>query len=395
MQYSLQDTTSPSFIPLTMTEFPQYTQIELLTLTGPEYRRVSTAPPRTPTEDEIPIIDISAVNGNLDERKELSGRIRAAAQNTGFFYIRNHGIPEEVIQNALAQAKAFFGQSEEDKQRISPEKVLNGADGYRAVSTTQINRSETKGRLLCYVSISRWEEILICASSDRKESFFLRYNAQNDPSVSNIDDPIHDEQYGAQDLIWTETRHLPGFREVTIDFWQRRLALARKMTRIFALALDLPVDYFDKIITYPGADGLYIHYPGTPDIDTNTEKEIDAGIGSHTDIQCFTLLWQDMSGGLQVLSTDEEWLDARPIEGTLVVNIGDFLQRISNNRFKSTVHRVFNRRSTSRYAMPFFVGFNPEAVCEVAPTCVDEEHPALFEPISCGKVCFPIRKGGR
>ncbi|PLB53879.1 2OG-Fe(II) oxygenase superfamily protein [Aspergillus steynii IBT 23096] len=347
-----------------MSETTQYTQIELLTLKGPEYRRVSTAPPRSPTEDEIPVIDLTAINGTPQKRKDLASKIRAAAQNTGFFYVSNHGIPEEVIQNALAQAKAFFGQSEEDKRRVSHEK-LKGHDGFYGVGTTQINKSETK---------------------DRKETLSLRYNPENDPTVS---DPtaLNDERYGAQELLWTETSHLPGFREVTIDFWQRRLALARRMTRIFALTLDLPEDYFDEIITHPGADGLYIHYPGTPSIEAKTQGniDIDAGIGSHTDIQCFTLLWQDMSGGLQVLSADDEWLDARPIEGTFVVNIGDFLQRLSNNRFKSTVHRVYNRRSTSRYAMPFFVGFNPEAVCEVAPTCVDDEHPALFEPISCGK----------
>ena len=159
------------------------------------------------------------------------------------------------------------------------------------------------------------------------------------------------------------------------------------MIRIFALALDMPEDYFDAVTTSPGADGLYIHYPPTPaDTLKDNNGDVDVGIGSHTDIQCVTLLWQDMSGGLQVLSANDEWLDARPIPGTLVVNIGDFLQRLSNNRFKSTVHRVYNRQPVSRYSMPFFLGFNPDTVCKVVPSCIDETHPALFEPISCGKV---------
>lgn len=165
--------------------------------------------------------------------------------------------------------------------------------------------------------------------------------------------------------------------------------LARKMIRIFALALDMPEDYFDAVTTNPGADGLYVHYPPTPaDMVEENNGNVDVGIGSHTDIQCVTLLWQDMSGGLQVLSASDEWLDARPIAGTLVVNIGDFLQRLSNNRFKSTVHRVYNRQPTSRYSMPFFLGFNPDSVCKVVPSCIDETHPALYEPISCGKVSF-------
>jgi isopenicillin N synthase-like dioxygenase len=210
----------------------------------------------------------------------------------------------------------------------------------------------------------------------------MRYDTRIDPSHDCVDDI--NSNFASTDYAWNGTSHLTNFRPVLTEFYQKRLMLARKLIRLFALALDLPEDYFDSIITTPGADAVHIHYPGT---DGNTE-DVDVGIGSHTDIQCVTLLWQDMSGGLQVLSADDEWLDARPIEGTLVINIGDFLQRLSNNRFKSTVHRVYNRQKTSRYAMPFFLGFNPDAVCEVVPTCIDEEHPPLYEPISCGKVSY-------
>ncbi|PYH64311.1 isopenicillin N synthase family dioxygenase [Aspergillus vadensis CBS 113365] len=338
---------------------PAYTHVELLTLNGPEYRRVSTAPPRLPSDDEIPVIDLVGIDGDLDARTVLAGKIRAAAQNTGFFYIRNHGISEDMIAGALTQAKAFFHQPQEEKEKVSNFK-LKHMDGYHAVGTTQVNKSETK---------------------DRKETFSLRYNGRNDPAAGpdTPGDRIWDDS-----PLWAGTAHLQNFRETTISFWQARLALARKLVRIFALALDLPEDYFDSVVTHPGADGLYIHYPGTPEADLK-EDRIDVGIGSHTDIQCFTLLWQDMSGGLQVLSSSDEWLDAQPIPGTLVVNIGDFLQRLSNNRFRSTVHRVYNRQSTSRYSMPFFFGFNPETVCQVVPSCIDEQHPALFEPISCGK----------
>ena len=92
-----------------------------------------------------------------------------------------------------------------------------------------------------------------------------------------------------------------------------------------------------------------------------------------------------MTGGLQVLSIDGQWLNAPPIEGTIVVNIADFLQRLSNDKFKSTVHRVYNRQPTSRYSMPFFFGFNPDSTCAVVPTCTDKDHPPKYEPISCGQ----------
>ncbi|BAE66521.1 unnamed protein product [Aspergillus oryzae RIB40] len=271
-----------------------YTQIELLSANGTVLRRVSTAPPRLPTNDEIPIIDLAPIDGTLDERKALTSRIKAASENTGFFYIRNHRIPEELIQTSLSQAKTFFDQPLSEKMKIDSS-ASNVSSGYHGVGSTQSDLS------------------------------------------------------------------------------------------IFALALGEREDYFDDVTSHPGADALYIHYPGIPDV--AADSDIDVGIGSHTDIQCFTLLWQDNSGGLQVLSAQDEWLDARPIEGTLVVNIGDFLQRLSNNKFKSTVHRVYNRQPDSRYSMPFFFGFNPEAVCKVVPSCVDDEHPPLYEPISCGEVC--------
>lgn len=210
----------------------------------------------------------------------------------------------------------------------------------------------------------------------------MRYDGRND--VSSSDPAVQDSLMLADhDKIWSQTSKVKDFQSTLIDFWQVRLQLARKMIRIFALALELPEDYFDSVTTHPGADAVFIHYPG---VQTNDPDNIDAGIGSHTDIQCLTLLWQDMSGGLQVLSADGEWLDAAPIQGTLVVNIGDLLQRLSNNKFKSTVHRVYNRQTSSRYAMPFFLGFNPESICSVVPTCVDDEHPALYPPISSGQV---------
>ncbi|RGP62923.1 1-aminocyclopropane-1-carboxylate oxidase [Fusarium sporotrichioides] len=315
----------------------QFTTVQLLTPDGLVSRRVRCGEPRTPTLDEMPIIDLSSLDGDATARKAIATKIKAAAENTGFFYVCNHGISQDLIHEAVQQVKAFFNQSLEDKDRVAFDKA------------------------------------------DKKETFSMRYDTRIDPAHDRVDDI--NSNFDATDYVWDGTSHLANFRPVLTEFYQKRLMLARKLIRLFALALELPEDYFDSIITTPGADAVHIHYPGT---DSDTE-DVDVGIGSHTDIQCVTLLWQDMSGGLQVLSADDEWLDARPIERTLVINIGDFLQRLSNNRFKSTVHRVYNRQKASRYAMPFFLGFNPDAVCEVVPTCTDDEHPPLYEPISCGK----------
>jgi isopenicillin N synthase-like dioxygenase len=117
-------------------ETPGYTTIELLTPHGPEFRRASTAPARKPADDEIPVIDLSPLDGNLAARQALAAQVRSAAENTGFFYVSNHGIPEEVIQGALEQAHRFFALPRERKQSISR---------YRDVDSTHINKTESKG----------------------------------------------------------------------------------------------------------------------------------------------------------------------------------------------------------------------------------------------------------
>jgi isopenicillin N synthase-like dioxygenase len=119
------------------------------------------------------------------------------------------------------------------------------------------------------------------------------------------------------------------------------------------------------------------------------DTPVDLGLGAHTDLQCFTLLWQDAVGGLQVLTKEGQWVKVPPIEDTFVVNIGDFLMRLSNDRFKSTVHRVYNHATVDRYSMPFFFGFNFDEKCSVLPTCTSEENPPKYEPISCGDVSAP------
>jgi isopenicillin N synthase-like dioxygenase len=122
----------------------EYTHIELLTLSGPDFRRVSTAPPRPPTDNEIPVIDLSSIDGDLEARKIIASKIRTAAENTGFFYIENHGIPEELIQRALSQAQAFFAQSDEAKELASSKRSAV-SEGWHGLGTTQINKTETLG----------------------------------------------------------------------------------------------------------------------------------------------------------------------------------------------------------------------------------------------------------
>lgn len=121
-----------------------YTTVELLTPKGPEFRRVSTAPPRPATDEEIPRIDLSAIDGDLESRKAIAVKIREAAMSTGFIYIHNHGIPEELIQGALTHVKEFFDQPLAEKEKVKTS-ISGKSVGYTGVGRTQINKTETRG----------------------------------------------------------------------------------------------------------------------------------------------------------------------------------------------------------------------------------------------------------
>jgi len=331
----------------------------------PVYRSVSTSPPRDCRPSEIPLIDLSPIYGDLTARRALAAQIRHAAENTGFFYIKNHGIPASVIAEAQRQAEAFFHQPDSEKEVVSKEKSKY-FNGWSARRTVHASPSE---------------------SPDYREAFGWRYAPQYDPEGRDPDAvPEEVKPYiRGEEFVWEGTSHLPGFKEGCITYWQECLKLARRLVKIFALCLDLQEDYFDSVTTYPGSDGVLNFYPAmTPE---EAQDNDDVGLGSHTDLQCFTLLWQDMVGGLQVLTKDGQWIKASPIKDTIVVNIGDYLMRLSNDRFKSTVHRVYNRSTMDRYSMPFFFGFNFNEKCGVLPTCTDENNPPKYEPISCGDWC--------
>lgn len=224
-----------------------------------------------------------------------------------------------------------------------------------------------------------------------------RYDPKYDPETKDpaaIPEEVRAWLRG-EDFLWEGTSHIPDFAKDSLIYWKTCLTLARALVKVFAVCLDLPEDYFEQLTTYPGADGVYNYYPALSPDELRNAGPADVGLGSHTDLQCFTLLWQDQVGGLQLLNGEGQWIKATPIPGTFVVNIGDFLMRMSNDRFKSTVHRVYNRSSVERLSMPFFFGFNFNEKCSVLPTCTDENNPPKYDPISCGEWCELRFRQGR
>jgi isopenicillin N synthase-like dioxygenase len=329
-------------------------------------RTVLRTPLRDATPAEIPIIDISPLfSSSLSDRAGVAAQVKAAAAENGFFYITNHGVPSDLVEAAYHGCLDFFRQSDEIKE-LAHNRRSPYFNGWKPSRTTRVNPFE---------------------SVDNRQSFSWTYDPSYDRSVadtSSIPQEISNYFRTEKDgFPWKATDNIPHFQAAVLEYWRACLALARKLVRAFALLLDLPEDFFDDKVVYPDASLALNYYPPLPVSPPPHQSADEVSIGSHTDFQLFTILWQDASGGLQVLTRQGQWLNARPLPGTLVVNIGDYLQRITNDRYVSTVHRAQNRSGRERVSMPFFFGFGMHESCGVLDTCVAEGETRKYEEVSC------------
>ncbi|KAJ3492490.1 hypothetical protein NLG97_g5359 [Lecanicillium saksenae] len=348
---------------------PATTTIQLASPNGPVTRTVLQAPLRDALPSEIPIIDVADLvdeNSTLDARKAVAAQIKAAALNTGFFYIVNHGVPLELTDGSSSAARDFFRQDPDVKARAVT--LTKGfPNGYRARESQAINPTE---------------------GVDLREVYTLRYDPRWDPNVADVDAiPQHvRDTFGYEDDAFASTENVPQFGKAMKAHFQAGLKLARTMMHGFALSLDLPEDAFDKKAEYPGC-GMGINYyppiPGGAGAAEPTNPSARVSIGSHTDFQLFTILWQDDAGGLQLLNREGQWIRAKPIRGTFIVNIADFMQRITNDRYVSTVHRAQNLSERERVSIAFFWGFGFHESCGVLETCLAEGEKPKYEEINC------------
>ncbi|RPD56123.1 Clavaminate synthase-like protein [Lentinus tigrinus ALCF2SS1-7] len=304
------------------------------------------------TFEDIPIINLAdARNPNPDVRRALADEIRDACINVGFFYVKNHGIPEETISSTVEAAKRFFALPSSTKMAMDIHKTPN-FKGYTALLGENTN-PENRGDLHEGFDIG-WEE---------------------PTGTSRADD-------GAMtgENVWPDG--LPGFREAVLEYYHAAVRLGQSLFPLFALALDLPEDFFDDKTTKPAAIMRLLYYP----MQTGPVDDRVQGIGAHTDYECFTILWQQADvKALQVLNANGKWVDAVPIPGTLVVNLGDQFARWTNDVFKSTVHRAINRSGVERYSIPLFFGTDYDVKLEALPSCVSDDYPAQYEVVTAGE----------
>lgn len=343
---------------------PTRTTLRLASLDGVVTRTILGTPLRDATASEIPCIDISPIfSASLSARKSVAQKIRDAAMNTGFFYITNHGVPSSVIDDIGRVALDFFHQ-DIDIKLIADSAKSPLRSGYKPPGIQRINQNE---------------------SIDVRESFSWRYDPSYDPSVSNVESVPNEvlKYMEFEELPWNTTTQLRDFKPANITYFRAMLVLARALTRTFALSLNLSEDFFDTHVQYPQTAVSLSYYPPITKPEPSSDSEAQVSIGSHTDFTLFTVLWQDANGGLQVLNREGQWLNARPMDGTFVVNIADFMQRITNGRYVSTVHRVQNYSGHERLSIPFFWGFGPHVTCGVVDSCVEEGETAMYGEIRC------------
>lgn len=299
--------------------------------------------------DVVPTIDLTPLReGSATESSATAQEIREACLEVGFFYVAGHGVDPALVTQAFATAQAFFELPTAEKQAVSIQKSekMRGYTGLLEENTDPDNQG------------------------DLHEAFDIGIDLADD------DPDAHGDVYGWGLNQWPD---FEGFRELLVSYHAAMLDLAKVLYRGFALSLDLDGDYFEPKLTKPISELRLLRYPGQPVADDKV-----LGIGQHSDYDMFTILATDDVPALEILNPAGDWIPAPPISDTFIVNVGDLLERITNDLYRSTVHRAINRTDRDRYSIPFFVNIDPLEIVDVLPSCVSDDRPARYEPVGAG-----------
>jgi isopenicillin N synthase-like dioxygenase len=276
--------------------------------------------PAAKSSKSLPILDLREFDV-ATERPAFLDKLRRAAREFGFFYLSGHGIPDDLTQSIVSLGWRFFALPEQDKLAIE---MVNSPHfrGY-----TRAGFEYTRGE-------RDWREQIDIGAE--------RPAVPRDPTA-----PAWTRLQGPNQ--WP--KELPELKSIVLDYQEKATGLAIRVLRAFLAALDQPEDAFAPIYT-PAPTQLIkvIRYPG------RATSESDQGVGAHKDSGFLAILLQDKAAGLQVEGEDG-WIDAPPIPGTFVVNIGEILEIASNGYLRANVHRVVSPPAgTDRLSVAFFLG---------------------------------------
>lgn len=302
----------------------------------------------------IPRLKISNYsNGNPQQRKQFSDDIGSAFTDTGFITITNHGIDKSLINALYEQVEQFF--SLPDAVKSTYEKVeLAGQRGYT-----------TKGK----------EKAKDAHTPDLKE-FWQTGQYVEDGDAIKADYP--------DNIIVAE---LPEFNEVTKLIYQQLEHAGKILLQAISVFLGLPEDYFNDKVHNGNSILRAIHY--FPILNPEALPADAVRAGAHEDINLITLLIGASADGLEVLTRDNKWFAIKAQGDDIVVNVGDMLQRLTNNKLRSTTHRVVNPpvelMKNSRYSVPFFLHPKMSMPLNCLPNCINNENPIAYADITAGE----------
>ncbi|KAG2508699.1 hypothetical protein JM18_008808 [Phytophthora kernoviae] len=307
---------------------------------------------------QVPVIDIGAltalttdaevnaalINTQDEALHRIIDEVRAAATEWGFFYIANHGLPEKEVEKLKDTVRSFFRLPKDVKNTIRRQPTNS-----RGYFDSELTKNKTD-----------WKEVFDFAG------------AHEDGPVQDNQDRLGDD--GNQ---WLEEDVLPGFRDELRSYYNKMEYIARRLLKVFAVALGKEPSFFDQF--YEGDNSSLMrlnHYPVAP------EPEKTMGVYHHTDIGALTVLLQDDEvATLQVFHRESKtWTFVSPIKGTYTINIGDMVQVWSNDQFVAPMHRVIASNKASRFSVPFF--YNPFLNTQVEPIVVKQGDVAKYRPLS-------------
>ncbi len=301
--------------------------------------------------DRIPSVDLKDFLSDDPNRKQkFISEIGKAYEDIGFVALKGHFLDDKLVDNLYGEIKNFFDLPVEKKREYEIEGI-GGQRGY-----ISFGKESAKGK----------------KEGDLKEFWHFGQYVE--------DDEERRKEYPEN----VEVKELPGFNKIGKQTYAKLEETAKYVLRALALFVGLEETYFDNYIHNGNSILRPIHYP--PILE---EPENAVRAAAHGDINLITLLMGAQGRGLQVQNHDGEWLDAIAEPDELMINVGDMLSRHTNNKLKSTIHRVVNPPrelwGTSRYSIPFFMHPISEMKLDVLESCIDEDNPKQFEDITAGE----------
>lgn len=322
----------------------------------------------------IPVVDVSAWKDGSDNeaRMQVAKEIVEASKQIGFVYLINHTLPDSLLDEAFEWSRRFFALRQEDKLKAPHPEGWAVHRGYSWPGLEKVSQAMSEGS--DEERVRKLREV-----ADFKESYDMG-------SDNNQDQPNQ----------WIPHDVLPGFRDFMTRFYWECFDAASHVLRALAVGVGLEdEDHLVKKHSGHNNQLRLLHYP--PVSAEAIESMNMARMPAHTDWSSITILFQDDCGGLEVedLAQPGRFIAATPMKHAMVVNVGDLLQRWSNDYLRSTNHRVVlpplddrfdgpERMTRERYSIPYFLAPDPTSLIECLPTCTSEQNPAKYEPITQG-----------